>query len=78
MLHHGPLSAVELVQWRSGEPPRWKWRQADDIFPPGRLEQRSGQRQDYGVEIAGSDVLGSLRFNELAFGVEQLFSPLLR
>jgi hypothetical protein len=77
VLHHGPLSAVELVQWRSGEPPRWKWRKADDIFPSSRPEQRPGQRQDYDTEIAGKDVLGLLRFNELAFGVEQLFLPLL-
>jgi hypothetical protein len=77
MLHHGPLSAVELVQWRGGEPPRWKWRTADDIFPPTRREGRPGQRQDYDREIAGKDVVGSLRFNEVAFGVERLFLPLL-
>jgi len=77
MLHHGPLSAVELKQWRAGEPPRWKWRVADDIFPPPRHEQQQSQRQAYDDTIAGKDVLGALRFNELAYGVEQLFLPVL-
>lgn len=77
MLHHGPLSAVELNSWRAGEPPRWKWRSTDDIFPPSRREQQATQRQAYDREIAGRDVLGGLRFNELAAGVERLFVPFL-
>jgi hypothetical protein len=78
MLHHGPLSAVELVQWRAGEAPRWKWRTADDIFPPSRNEQRPSQRREYDTEIAGKDVIGFLRFNELAFSLDRLFADRLR
>ena len=77
LLHHGPLSAVELVQWRTGAEPRWKWRTSDDIFSPPRPEQRASQRQDYDRVVAGKDVVGGLRFNDLAYSVESLFLPLL-
>jgi len=78
MLHFGPLSVVELRQWRAGAQPRWKWRHADRILPPRVLEQRKSQRKIYNRVVAGRDVIGSFQANELAFSVERLFMPLLR
>jgi hypothetical protein len=77
LLHHGPLSAVERQQWRAGEDPRWKWRTADDIFPPSRPEERHAQRAEYTRTLAGKDVVGSLNFFTPLRAVESLFLPLL-
>jgi hypothetical protein len=66
LLHFGPLPAVELKQWRAGEPPRWKWRPAADIFSTTRGERRSDGRSAYDDALAGRDLIGT--FN--------LFDPL--
>jgi hypothetical protein len=66
MLHFGPLPATELRQWRAGEPPRWKWRKAADIFPPPRGERRSEDRVAYDRYLAGRDLIGTFNlFNAL-------------
>jgi hypothetical protein len=78
MLHFGPLSVVELKQWRAGERPRWKWRHADRILSARVPEQRKTQRKVYNKVVAGKDVVGSFQANELAFSVERLFLPLLQ
>jgi len=61
LLHFGPLPAVELKQWREGEPPRWKWRPSKEIFPVKRGERRSHDRLAYDRCLADRDVIG--RFN---------------
>jgi hypothetical protein len=66
MLHFGPLPATELRNWRAGESPRWKWRQAADIFPETRGERRSEDRVAYDRYLAGRDLIGSFNlFNAL-------------
>jgi hypothetical protein len=77
LLHHGTLSAVELVQWRAGEQPRWKWRSANDIFPPALHEKRPGQRAAYEHVLAGKDVLGSVNLTMAVYELQDLFVSLL-
>lgn len=78
LLHHGPLSAVELHHWRSGEKPRWKWRPADAIFPPPLHEERPKQRQAYSERLAGRDVAGTIELARVLVETEHLFFRLLR
>jgi hypothetical protein len=77
LLHRGPLSTVEMRQWRAGEAPRWKWRAADDIVPPTRRPgERGGDKEDreaYKRVIAGRDVLGSLNLISVLIEMEHLF-----
>ena len=77
LLHHGPLSAVELQHWRAGEPARWKWRSADKIYPPALKEQQPTQRAAYNSRLAGRDVMGTLSFTTTLITAEYLFLPLL-
>jgi hypothetical protein len=81
LLHRGPLSTVELRQWRAGEAPRWKWRVADDIVPltrrPGERGGDKEDRQAYERVIAGRDVLGSLNLFTVLVEMEHLFLSLL-
>jgi len=81
LLHRGPLSTVELRQWRAGEAPRWKWRVADDIVPltrrPGERNGDKEDRQAYERVIAGRDVLGSLNLFTVLVEMEHLFLSLL-
>lgn len=78
LLHHGPLSAIELQQWRGGEPPRWKWRTADAMFPPTLNEkQTQAQRSAYDKRLAGRDVIGTLNLITMLIEAEYLFLPLL-
>jgi hypothetical protein len=78
LLHHGPLSVVELRHWRAGEQPRWKWRAADSIYPRPLPEEREGQRTVYDQLLAGRDVVGSLLPVEALIEMEHLFFGLLR
>ena len=78
LLHHGPLSAVELHHWRVGEKPRWKWRPADAIFPPSLGERRPNQRQAYNKRLAGRDVAGTIELATVLIETEHLFFRLLR
>lgn len=78
LLHFGPLPAMELRHWRAGEPPRWKWRRADDIFPRLMKEQQESQRADYDEHLAGRDVIGSLNLATVLIETEHLFFRLLR
>jgi hypothetical protein len=78
LLHHGPLSAVELHHWRVGEKPRWKWRHADSIFTPSLGEERPKQRQAYSEKLAGRDVAGTIEFARVLIEMEHLFYRLLR
>lgn len=59
LLHFGPLPAAALQQWREGEPPRWKWRPSNEIFPAGRGERRSHDRLAYDRSLAGRDLIGT-------------------
>jgi hypothetical protein len=59
LLHFGPLPAVELKQWREGEPPRWKWRPSKEIYPARRAERRSHDRLAYDRYLAGRDLIGT-------------------
>lgn len=81
LLHRGPLSTVEMKQWRAGQASRWKWRSADDIVPPTRRpgERKGAQedRQAYEQRIQGRDVLGSLNLFSVLIEMEYLFLPLL-
>jgi hypothetical protein len=78
LLHHGPLSVVELRHWRVGQKPRWVWRAADAIFPPSLKEEREEQRNAYTDFLAGRDVAGSLNLTTALIEMEFLFFRLLR
>jgi hypothetical protein len=72
LLHFGPLPAAELKQWRAGEPPRWKWRKAADIFPPTRGERRSDGRSAYDQALAGRDLIGTFNLFDALHAAEFL------
>jgi hypothetical protein len=78
LLHFGPLPAIELRHWRAGAAPRWKWRDADEIFPPALPERHEAQRMDYQRHLAGRDVLGSLNLTIMLIELEHLVLALLR
>ncbi len=81
LLHRGPLSTVEMKHWRQGEQPRWRWRAADDVVPPGmRKGERKHDEEDrkaYERLIQGRDVLGSLNLFHVVVEVKFLFTSLL-
>lgn len=72
LLHFGPLPAVELKQWREGEPPRWKWRESKEIFPAKRGERRSHDRSAYDRYLAGRDLIGTFNLFNALFATEFL------
>jgi hypothetical protein len=72
LLHFGPLPAVELKQWREGEPPRWKWRSSKDIFPAKRGERRSHDRLAYDRYLAGRDLIGTFNLFDALLSAEFL------
>ena len=78
MLHDGPLPAAELLPWRAGAAPRWKWRRSDSIFPPKFGEKRPSQRAAYDKCLAGRDVEGSLNLTGSLIEMEHYFLRLLR
>jgi hypothetical protein len=72
LLHFGPLPAAELRQWRAGEPPRWKWRKAAEIFPPKGGERRSEDRSAYDLALAGRDLIGTFNLFDALHATEFL------
>jgi hypothetical protein len=72
LLHFGPLPAVELKQWREGQPPRWKWRPSREIFPVTRGERRSHDRLAYDRYLAGRDLIGTFNLFHALLAAEFL------
>jgi hypothetical protein len=76
LLHFGPLPAVELKQWREGEPPRWKWRLSKEIFPARRAERGSHDRSAYDRYLAGRDLIGTFNLFDALLSAELLAGDL--
>jgi len=78
LLHFGPLPAAELRHWRAGAGPRWKWRAADELFPPTLKEERPNQRTAYEQHLRGRDIVGTVSLITTLIEAEYLFYRLLR
>lgn len=78
MLHYGPLPVVELRQMRSGAPPHWTWRPAQEIFPPISQERGRRQRGFYEAHLAGRTMLSTFKLTFMLIEMELLFFGLIR